>query len=244
MKKVFNLPFMNQSNHSALHEWKYLQNYNPKTQIEFHRPNNGVNPRTGRKWMHLVYMINRPMEPERNKLLTSNFENIVSKWDAISTSLISNVLLEAYGSIGYILDVPPQNIISTNEADISFKNHIGTTPSNGNFQRKVIDSFALVDYINKTQNRKIVPPKVLIEKTMSFSEVIIVGKAGISIYPNLPPTGEIKAKGIYLMDGNYVDGKKQEMYKLAKRASEVNNLPIIYVKDPMFGNSLTMNSDV
>ena len=28
--------------------------------------------------MHLVYNINRPMGSERNKLLTSNFENIVS----------------------------------------------------------------------------------------------------------------------------------------------------------------------
>ncbi len=206
-KKKINLPFINQTNYTDLYEWRYLHNYNPKYQIEFHRPNNGVDSRNGRKWMHLVYMINKPMEPERNKLLTSNFDNIVSNWDAISTSLISNVLLEAYGSIGYILDVPPQNIISTNSSDISFKNHIGTTSSNGNFQRKVINRFALVDYINKNIDRKIIPPRLLIEKTMSFNEVIIVGKAGISIYPNLPPTREIKAKGIYVMDGHYVDGK-------------------------------------
>ncbi len=244
MKKIFNFPFMHQSNHSALHEWKNLHNYKPETQNEYHRPNNGVNPTKGKKWMHLVYMINRPMEYERNKLLTSNFENIISKWDVISTSLISNNLLDAYGSIGYILDVPPQNIISTNESDIGFDNHIGTSASNGNFQRKVIDSFALVDYINKNLNRKIISPKVLIEKTLSFNEVIIVGKAGVSIYPNFPPTQEIKAKGIYLMDGNYVDGNKQIMYDLAKRASAVNNIPIIYVKDPMFGYSLTMNSSV
>ena len=40
---------------------------------------------------------------------------------SISTSLISNTLLDAYGCIGYILNVPPQNIISTNYSDIGFK---------------------------------------------------------------------------------------------------------------------------
>lgn len=241
MKNFFKLPFMNQSNHSALQDWKCLQKYDPKTQFEFHMPNNGVNPTKGKKWMHLVYMINRPMEHERNKLLTSNFENIISKWDAISTSLISNTLLDAYGCIGYILNVPPQNIISTNYSDIGFKNHIGTEESDGNFNRKVVDKYALVDYINKTVNRNIIPPKVLIEKTMGFNEIIIVGKPGVSIYPNFPPTGEIKAKGIYLMDGFYEDGNKQRMYDLAKMASAINNLPILYIKDPLLGNSLNMN---
>ena len=46
--------------------------------------------------------------------------------DFISTSLISNDRPAMYGSVGFILNVPPQNILWTSDRDIDFRNNLAS----------------------------------------------------------------------------------------------------------------------
>lgn len=66
---------------------------------------------------------------QRAQVLLKDFEQQIRTWDMVSTSFLSNVILTrakgVLGSVGYVLKVPPQNIISTNESDVWIENHIG-----------------------------------------------------------------------------------------------------------------------
>lgn len=50
---------------------------------------------------------------------------MLTRWDTLSTSLISDEKQFTYGSFGVVLKVPFQNILITHHSDMMFPNNIG-----------------------------------------------------------------------------------------------------------------------
>ena len=162
------------------------------------------------------------------------------------------------GVIGYVLNVPPQNIVATNESDAWVDNHAGregNSPSG-----KLLNSFALVDHIqqrskplpkgfayasnHKDAGGRIIPapqlktfnslltPSELSAKTIDFNEVLVVGRPGVNVHGGMLPTAEIKVSAILLIKKYIPDHLCLGYVQLAKAMSAANNnVPILYINN-------------
>ncbi len=167
--------------------------------------------RPGRALIHTI----RECYETTSPLLNNPAEDLFKTWDIISASLFDasamtalDILLPrrtlAFGELGFVLDVPIQNILGTHHRDLAFPNHIGTEQDvSAKGGRRVTNSFALADAIFSGVNlrKKVVmpggfnqirTPEDLLVNTFRYNEVLLVGKEGINIYPGLPETGRIK----------------------------------------------------
>lgn len=148
--------------------------------------------------------------------------------DFISVSLFSNEKPGAYGRIGLVLEVPPQNILRTSGTDIDFRNNraskvhscrdhfAGTAaelPAEQRFSleerganaREIIKSFYHWAPSGFPSPTNILTPKEVIDSTRQYgnftehNELLLASRPGVNIYPGLPATGFIKVKGIFLI---------------------------------------------
>lgn len=215
----------------VLNSWKSLKLHDPINYTQFHDFNNRVNPATGLPWKFLVNMARLYLDKDgsRRSVLLKNYEDQMSSWDVISTSLISNIRPDAViGEIGHILDVPPQNILSTNETDVYVENHVGRDKNSP--VGKVIKPYALADHIKERSNlpkyydysfygqlnqhakrlkasEYLLTPEELEILTIKskqsskvpHNEIVVIGRPGVNLYSGMPTTSKIKVKGIYLI---------------------------------------------
>jgi len=263
----------------VLQHWEAIRRNNPVDQLDLQNVNNNYDPTKGSSWMCLVHMARSLGSKDgaaRINVLKKNFENQIRTWDAVSTSLISNKSWEhskdigTIGVIGYVLNVPSQNILVTNESDGWIENHIGregNSPSG-----KVINSFALVDHLQERSkipktgythiskhedaiNKKINAPRLktrnflltpsqLQAKTAGFNEVLVIGRPGINVYENMPPTAEIKVSAILLVKKRIPEDLCWKYIKLAKIMSAANNnVPILYINEATINNPINDQID-
>ncbi|MGB7801752.1 hypothetical protein [Buttiauxella sp.] len=198
----------------ALKKW---DTRNKKKQLIIHTvsPENGVTP-----------------------LLTRPAGDVFRTWDIISSSLIdldqvrrgfrlsgftvisqSGLFFEA----GFILEVPVQNIMGTFSGDVWFPNHAGV--NNG----QVVNRFALADDIFAGRSKKkeiiapggynqIQPPDNILKKTnyQWHNEILLIGRPNINTYQGLPPTSNIKIKGIFVAP-KLIDGADRERHIQANK---------------------------
>jgi hypothetical protein len=166
-------------------------------------------------------------------------ESVFKRWDVISASLITHQVKYGgkdgkvkytgmYGELGFVLDVPPQNILGTHYRDVYFPNHIGTPKyfGAGKYKRKE-DSWKLADAtfsgvgknigiagfghdkaawpINEGNPYNIIeaPIDILFKSNRArHNEILIIGKPGVSLHHGYPPSQEIKVKAIIVGERN------------------------------------------
>ena len=179
------------------------------------------------------------------QLLSDSAEKVFSQWDVFSTSLVDLQKLEApnaagfakrhtgaIGEVGFVLKVAPQNIVGVHERDISFEAHVGMWTDPSNWQRTVDAPYGLVDYIKNsddpdrpTRSNTLMTPKQVLEKTRypfnySHNEILVAGRAGLSLYQDLKPTRSIEIESIIVMP--YEGGNNPEMDRFVERVSRLN----------------------
>ncbi|WP_346763430.1 RHS repeat domain-containing protein [Escherichia sp. E1130] len=156
----------------------------------------------------------------------------------------------AYAQSGFIIELPPQNIIATHEHDISFPTHIGKQGRSG----EVSSTYKLADvitrppiagysftgkplprissYINMLSpdellDRKNEAEKLLPDRTLYRNEILAIGKSNVNVHEGFPPTEGVKVKGI-LVASDYADGRiTNEVHAKVKRLQKANpDLPV------------------
>jgi hypothetical protein len=201
-----------------------------------------------------------------SELGVKSAESVFNSWDVISCSLISlkkaSKIIKSDGEglaswettrsatglffeLGFIMDVPVQNILGTHSHDVWFPNHAGTKNNN---------TWALVDAVisgkgyrggeNKwpsksghSYNRIETPEHIMrfTDFSESHNEVLVVGKQNINIYPGYKPTDKIKVSAIVVaqqyQSGHslFSRGAKDELSKKLHILRKVN--PSIKVID-------------
>ncbi|TXI14551.1 MAG: hypothetical protein E6Q66_05440 [Pedobacter sp.] len=256
---IFTNQYTDIINVKELFAWQELYWYKPIDQPELSRSNNAVDTRLGQHWKYLVHMMRDP-DKLRPEFFSTRFEDIIQKWDVMSTSLVSNEKNSAVGYFGFILDVPPENILSTNYKDIGFYNHAGIDWVNNT--PVVKDKNALVHHINEKTNRLIQNPAYILSRTgdfdshlndvvrlnkdfpgksfpnhfiasrSSYNEIVIVSRPGVVIHPQ--PLALIGATKRVYVKGIYVmnnsDYIRVRHYRLINQLAILNRVPVLYIR--------------
>lgn len=253
----------------VLQHWEATRRSRILDQVNLKDIYNSYDPSKGTPWMCLVHMardlsVKHKDSAERIKVLKTNFENQIRTWDIVSTSLLSNKVFERdkknaiIGVIGYVLNVPPQNIVATNETDAWVENHIGREGSSPS--GKISNAFELAKHIQERSNvpqkgfthtsnhinalnKKVAAPRLrtsnylltpdeLSAKTINYNEVLVIGRPGVNIHGGMLPTAEIKVSAIFLIKKYIPDHLCLEYVQLAKAMSAANNnVPIFYINN-------------
>lgn len=262
----------------VLQHWEATRRSSIIDQVNLKDIYNSYDPSKGTPWMCLVHMARDLSKDsvERIKVLKTNFENQIRTWDIVSTSLLSNKSFErdkknaTIGVIGYVLNVPPQNILATNETDAWIENHIGregSSPSgkisNASELAKHLQERSNVpkkgykhtsSHIDALNNKKVAPPRLrtsnylltpaeLSAKTINYNEVLVIGRPDVNIHEGMPRTAEVTVAAIILIKRKIPQNFSGQYVELAKAMSAANNnVPILYVNDfsEVINNTLTL----
>lgn len=167
-----------------------------------------------------------------SELCNKPAEHVFNTWDVISCSLINIKKLSKafrggdlapwenvdsptgmFHELGFVLDVPSQNILGTHSHDVWFPNHIDA--------KKNGPKWGLVDSIlsgkGKDGNSNQWPAKTghsynriqTPEHILSYSddyyhnEILVIGKSNINVYPGFNPTDKIKVSAIICAQKNF-----------------------------------------
>lgn len=123
--------------------------------------------------------------------------------------------------VGFVLDVPPQNILGTHCKNVWFPNHIGADRKKNrpDFFRK---GYQLADRIFSgmdKQGRHMAPkgynviksPRKIWDNTSErYNEILLVGRKGVSMH--FKPTGKIKVKEIIVAPRYHSPTRYMECY--------------------------------
>ena len=168
-------------------------------------------------WQHIVHMDNRVLNNEKKPLLTAR--KFPSDWKKISASLVTNETPDwtfcADGGVrvGYILDVPAQNILSTNEMNIySYMSEEHISRCKRKHKSGGCHVLCYVEANSKNRGKdlnafeSLLSPEELVKEqkihnAKSHNELVIMGPGTPNrvLYKGIPRTDEVKVKGIYLV---------------------------------------------
>jgi hypothetical protein len=133
---------------------------------------------------------------------------ILSQWDNISASLISNEKSFTYGVMGVVLKVPYQNIVITHHCNLFFRNNIGDMKRrrydivNDRFNWADLQPWerngALTREITKHHDMVGIhtPDMVLSQTYNERNELIIISRPGVNIHPGLPSTRAVEVTAV------------------------------------------------
>ncbi|WP_160116619.1 hypothetical protein [Pseudovibrio ascidiaceicola] len=142
-------------------------------------------------------------------------DQAMKSWDTICTSVVTDEKCYAYGAFGVILDVPPENVLASSSSDLMSDINIGREDRkdfmvNVSKQqnermlevpepvRKGYLSKHLAAFSNEKQQRNV---DDLMENTyFQHNEVIVSTREGVQHKAGVDATGEIKIKGIFMID--------------------------------------------
>lgn len=214
------------------------------------------------KWQHIVHMDWRSLDPlERDLLVRGKFPG---DWKKVSASLVSNemphwtYIYNVYPKhgvnrggllrVGYILDVPSQNILSTNPEDIASiesveymaecrKHGGGPCDVTCYIKANIRGRRKKPDHRWQRALKDLLTPDELMNQTRIVrnwrahqNELIIVNPGGTlkkNTYEGMPAIGQIKVKAIYLIiDDDDSSAKRASDLAWANRIALKNNLPI------------------
>ncbi|MCM7515845.1 hypothetical protein M8R90_23915, partial [Enterobacter hormaechei] len=201
-----------------------------------------------RKLIHVV----QSRYSESSLLFKKPADQVFNKWDILSTSLVDASLIqtpekrsgERYtglgGSLGFMIEAPPQNILGTHPHDVSFPTHEkgwGLADSFLNGLSKNHDN-----PLNHPNYNLLMSPDELLNKRSrgvfkesDYNEVLLAGRPGIRTYSDYPATDSLKVTGIVLIPEAATGVATQHEIKLAQKLKEVNpKLPVYRVVNRKF----------
>ncbi|MBF8731440.1 hypothetical protein IRZ59_13460 [Pseudomonas guariconensis] len=160
---------------------------------------------------------------ENGPLSKRQAEEVLNSWDVFSTSLVDIKRISQYrhrdqkrgrarstqlfGEVGFLLEVPPQNILGTFPHDVLFPTHVSA--ENFAFADAIFNGTSKFGWIKMVERyNKIMPPDDVIGKTLLHNEVLVVGKSNVKIY--FPLTEAIKVLGI-IYAPRYLGGGLRKM---------------------------------
>jgi hypothetical protein len=194
----------------------------------------------------LVHSISENNQNHGTELFEQPAQELFSKWDLISTSLInvSNVgafsdvplrdnnyverFTGCYGDISLILEVPSQNIYGAHAADVWVDNFAGETDPEG-----LADHLkSNINFLNKPVEdgfSRFVSPTRLLAETKNYNEVLVMGRNDVNIHAGEKATGNIKVLGILSARSKKYLAPERE--KQAQLAHEKNIERLLAVND-------------
>ena len=173
---------------------------------------NPVSWSSGQPFRFIVHTLSSPKSLLSDDTLFSTRGKALSQWDTVSASLISDQKPFTYGSIGVVLRVPYQNIVTTHHADLMFRNNIGDIKRQDfdHMERKSnladippwVRNGMLSEEINKTiDTTSIHSPDEILRKTYyERNELVIVTRPGINIHPGFPATQPVEVIAAFKKD--------------------------------------------
>lgn len=163
---------------------------------------------------------------ESSANILKNPSGVLSGWDAISCSVISDQKPWPYGCMGLILRVSERNILTTSPTDQQFQNHIGTKYGRTDLEKTggLNNQFKLSHHVgekNSEYGGLKTPTEILAQQGTSpdgtyvtkHSEIVVVGRPGVDF--GAGATMQIGVPALFLR----VD-HRGEVYK-ARTMSEV-----------------------
>jgi len=170
-------------------------------------------------WQHIVHMDFRATNGGKPLLTARKFP---SNWKKISASLVTNETPDwTYGAngatgrmrVGYILDVPAQNILSTNSGNIfsrASEHHISQCKRKHKSGGCHVLCYVEANARNRGKDlnafESLLSPEELVREQKMYNaknhnELVIMGPGTPNrvLYKGVPRTGEVKVKGIYLV---------------------------------------------
>jgi len=154
----------------------------------------------------------------REGIFSSNANEEIKSWDAISASLITEQKNSTYRAFGAILDVPYQNILAAHSEDLMIELNAGKS-NRTEYLTRVFDKAQEMSSLEKSlsyvrngmlareiQNyqRRLSKPEEVLQNTYdSRNEIVIATRPFVNITEGLPATGEVKIKGYLLMTGQH-----------------------------------------
>ena len=195
----------------ALKKWETKGFTNPQTYYIFREPGERYQALNKREDFRMIIHSVSQEYFERDDGLFSDPVKVMSKWDAISMSVIDREKSESYGPIGFVFGVEPQNIMVTGPSDLMFKNHAGNEVmqqydcAGGDAKiknrNKHENSGLLKKEVMRFKNKGILTPEQLMKKTLEGerNEIIVTGRAGVNIFPGLPASKPLKLLACYVM---------------------------------------------
>lgn len=199
-----------------------------------------------RPFKFFVHMVTQDAILRSDISLFSEGESLLKNWDAISTSIISDKHRAAYGQIGFVLEVPKQNVMLTSVDDLMFRNHIGVK------SRQHLDLLNGKGYENKSDielagmlskhirglYKEFLTPGEILKKSQyncDRNEIIVTGREGVNIHPGMPATGKIKFKACIIINAEeeYVKSRQKvsddKLEELANITSMAYGVPKLYI---------------
>ncbi|WP_143330368.1 hypothetical protein [Chromobacterium haemolyticum] len=166
----------------------------------------------GNQFKFIVHALDFENSKQISRRLLSGEDSILTSWDTISASLISDVKSFTYGSLGVILTVPIQNIILTSSEDMMFRNNIGdlgrsdfdlVSASDSLYQLSpVVRSGLLSKHVifNSRKHSIRTPSEILGNTYDARNEIIIITRPNINTHPGYPTTREVKVSGVFIRE--------------------------------------------
>lgn len=200
------------------------------------------NYKEGEPFKFIVHTVDVKGSPEVSRQLLNGHSGLLTTWDTMSVSVISEQKPFTYGSLGVILEVPAQNVILTLPEDMMFRNNIGDVkraafdllkdriPTN-----PIIRSGQLSRHIMACSTKSEVrTPNELLSKTFyAHNEIIIAPRPNVNIHPGFPVTGMVRIIGVFKRDVSNTNPLRTAIENMFKSAAR-SNLPVINI--PGFGD--------
>lgn len=189
-------------------------------------------------WQHIVHMDKRVITGEKPLITDRKFP---SDWKKISASLVTNetpdwTFSSGIFRVGYILDVPPQNILSTDSGNIFScfsENHISTCVKPHKYGCHILcylEAYARSrgGFLNAFDS--LLSPEELLREQKRYNhrqhnELVIMGPGTPDrvLYKGVKRTAEVKVKGIYLLvNKNDPENNRKRDLKWAEREAKRN----------------------
>jgi len=183
--------------------------------------------------------------------ILQNPAGVLSGWDAISCSLISETKPFPYGHMGLILRVSERNILTTAATDQNFRNHAGT-PASGNAGEStggLANQLLLAQHIARkhTEFGGLSSPAELLQRQAAspgmtrHSEIVVTGRAGFDFgakatQPITVPAlfRRVDLKGKPYRDTNAIFSSltlKRNAVDALTNAAQALNIPVLYIPD-------------
>lgn len=195
------------------------------------------------------------------KFLRTPAEQIFKEWDVISTSLFHfrsdfvqrrreafthltspldhHRITSTYHKWGFVLEVPPQNIIGAYECDIYFYNHLGTPndlhyqsnlsalENNGLLSKNILGTLGHRRYNNRLTEKPgfndLKTPRQVLDSQWDYrkNEILVMGRPDVQYHSMA--SKEIKVTGIVRFSDKYI-AKDSDDFRIMTKLCEINNM--------------------
>ena len=179
---------------------------------------------------------------DRAKPTLADPQKTIAGWAAISTSVIDQSNSVIYGYYGFVLNVPPENVLVANSEDQNLLNHLGTDQTRNKAAEENMDPMIKAGLLSQhlmdlfaAQGRLKSPAECITQnRNERWNEVVVTGRS--------PSTGRATTvSGLFYRVAsngqNYVAARQAknpitpQIEEWVQECSDWHDLPIIYIPD-------------